>query len=353
MTMIAVFLNGLNAVLPLFDDETLLRLVGESYALPPRQRDPVAWAAIHVVLALAWQHMPGTEADDNSSVRTDRTTEYLNKAQSITSQLMLGEVGLLNVQVLLGMVMILQTPRDGTAALILVSATIRLVHKLGLQNRSTSTHLDPIERRQRDRVFWLAYILDKSLSLRANQPSVQLDDDIDVDLPSSSLDLIGDEGGSGGTIVSTNGKARINFLLARVQLANIEGGVYDCLYSTRAANRSREERSMARRSIVKALEEWHASIPPEFRAGVVTSNTSNNPACSSLFCVMHSTSLQCITLVNHAHAWDEQWITGLQNYSRGAQALELPSGWQGLVGQARGFMILFREACSSGAWFKK
>lgn len=353
MTMIAVFLNSLNSVLPLFDDETLLRLVGECYALPPRQRDPTAWAAIHVILALAWQHMPGTDATDNSSVRIDRATEYLNKAQSITSQLMLGEIRLLNIQVLLGMVMVLQTASDATAALILISATMRLVYKLGLQNRSSSAYLDLTERRQRDRVFWLAYILDKSLSLRANQPSVQLDDDIDVDLPSSSPDFDGDEGGSGGTVVSTNGKARMNFLLARVQLANIEGGVYDCLYSTRAANRSREERSVARQSIVKALEDWHASIPPEFRAAAVSANTRNNPACSSLFCVMHSTSLQCITLVNHANAWDQQWITGLQNYSRGFQALELPSGWQNLVGQARGYMILFREAWSSDAWFKK
>jgi hypothetical protein len=353
MTMIAVFLNGLNSVLPLFDDEPLLRLVGECYALPPRQRDPTAWAAIHVVLALAWHHMPATATNDDPGVRTDRATEYLNKTQSITSQLMLGEISLLNIQVLLGMVMVLQTASDATAALILISATMRLVHKLGLQNRSTSAYLDPIERRQRDRVFWLAYILDKSLSLRANQPSVQLDDDIDVDLPSSSLDLEGDDGGSGGTIVSANGKARMNFLLARVQLANIEGGVYDCLYSTRAANRSREERSVARQSIVKALEAWHTSIPPEFRAAVVTSNTSNNPACSSLFCVMHSTSLQCITLVNHANAWDQQWIAGLQDYSRGAQALELPSGWQDLVGQARGFMTLFRETWSSDVWFKK
>lgn len=351
LAMVGIFLNTFNSVLPLFHADTLLRLVGECYALPPHQRDPVVWAAINVVLALASQQMPADDSDGSGTMRhrTDRTTEYLNKAQSIISRLMLGEIRLLNIQTLVGMVMVLQTAKDVTPSLILISATMRLAHKLGLHSRAASTHLDPVERRQHARVFWLAYILDKTLSLRAHQPSVQLDDDIDLELP-CPLSTNNDE--DGGIVVAADGRARMDFFLARVQLANIEGGVYDCLYSTRAVNRSPEERSIARESIVSALEEWRASIPPEFGAGVVASTTRNNPANRGFFFVLHSISIQCITLVNQAHAWDQQWVAGLRDHGRGFRALQLPPGWYDLVRQAREFMILFGESWSSDVWYR-
>ncbi|KFX86069.1 hypothetical protein V490_09245 [Pseudogymnoascus sp. VKM F-3557] len=59
MAMIGIFLNTSNLVLPLFHADTLLRLVGECYAHQPRRRDPVVWAAINVVFALASQQVLG------------------------------------------------------------------------------------------------------------------------------------------------------------------------------------------------------------------------------------------------------------------------------------------------------
>ncbi len=248
--------------------------------------------------------------------------------------------------------MVLQTAHGVTPSLILIAATMRLAHKLGLHSRAASAHLDPVERRQRDRVFWLAYILDKDLSLRAQQPSVQLDDDIDLALPCSSPTENEEDGSTAGIVVTADGKAQMNFFLVRVQLASIEGGVYDCLYSTRAVNRSPEERSLARESIYRALDEWQASIPPEFGATVVASSTSNNPANRCFFCILYSTSLQCVTLVNQTHAWEQQWMAGLRDHGSGTRALQLPSGWDGLVRQARDFMTLFSEVWSSDVWFR-
>jgi hypothetical protein len=285
------------------------------------------------------------------SYYTDDTTEYLNKAQSVISTVMLGELRLLDIQTLVGIVMVLQSALDLTPSLILISATMRLAHKMGLHNRAASAHLDPVERRQRARVFWLAYILDKDLSLRGQQPSVQLDDDIDLELPSPLLDNK-DDGATAGIVITADGNARMNYFLARVQLATIEGGVYDCLYSTRALNRSHEERSMARDSIVCALEEWRASIPSEFGAAAVASSTNNHRAHIGFFCLLHLTSLACLTLISRAHAWDEQWVSSLRERGRGTRALQLPPGWEALVHQARDFMALFGETWSRGIWFQ-
>lgn len=352
MAMVGIYLNTYNSVLPLFHADTLLRLVGECYARQPRQRDPVVWAAINVVFALACQQVPKNPRNGRSQHQTDQTTEYLNKVQSIISTVMLGETHLLNIQVLVGMVMLLQTAHDLTPSLLLISATMRLAHKLGLHSHAASTHLDPVERRQRARVIWIAYILDKDLSLRTQQPSVQLDDDMDVELPSSLPTTNDDNDNTAGIVVTADGNARMNYFLARVKLAKIEGRVYDSLYSTRAVNRSFEERRNARESVVSALDEWRASIPLEFSASIVTSSTSNKPANGGFFCVLHATSLQCMALVSRAHAWDRQWVSGLRNHSRGIQMLQLPPAWDTIVHQARNYMLLFREVWSRDAWFR-
>ncbi|KAL7952461.1 fungal-specific transcription factor domain-containing protein [Trichoderma compactum] len=353
LPMIEMFLNKLNPVLPLFHAGTFLRLVGECYSRTPRQRDAVAWAAINVVLGLTCQQISSLDGNGDVGARVDHTTEYLNRAQSVISDVMLSETRLLNIQTLVGMVMVLQSAHDPTQALILIAATIRLAHKMGLQNRASSAHLDPEERRQHNHVFWLMYILDKDLSLRAQQPSIQVDDDIDLDLPHS---LSADDGGDGdapGVISTADGNARMNYFLARVQLANIEGGVYDCIFSTRAAKRSPGERLAAANSVLGALEKWQAEVPSEFGGAAVISSMADNDSTSiGFFCVLHSISLRCMTLINRAHAWNEEWVRGVHDIVRGTGKLQLPVGWATLVHQARDFMILFERAWSVEIWFR-
>ena len=218
-------LQHIKSVLPLFRPGALLRLVNECYAAQPNQRDPVAWASINVVLALASQQLPPAGGDSRSKPRAERTAEYVNNAQSVISTIMMGETGLLNIQALVGIVMVFMSAKDLTPSLILISAAMRLAHKMGLHDRAATAHLDTMESRQHANVFWLAYILDKDLSLRAQQPSVQLDDDIDLDLP---FQLASDANGAPAGVASTsNGSATMNYLLARVQLAVIEGRIYD------------------------------------------------------------------------------------------------------------------------------
>ncbi|KAM0354959.1 hypothetical protein ACHAPU_000800 [Fusarium lateritium] len=339
MHMIGTFLNTFNSVLPLFHPDSLLRLVGETYALQPRQRDPVAWAAINVVLALACQQIPsGEETDLQYGIASD----YLNKAQSVTWAVTIGETRLLNIQTLVGMAMVLQTMSDMTPASIIIAAAMRLIHKMGLHDRRSTEHLDATERTQHARVFWLAYILDKDLSMRTKQPSFQLDDDIDLDLPVSAAAIENGDSGS-GIVVTVNGNTQMDYFLARVQLAHIQGNVYDHLFSTRASKSSPDERRVIREGIVNALDEWKASIPADFNATNVIATTNNNPSMAAFICNIHTTSLLCLVLNTRSHAWDEQWVIGMRDHSRGTRLLELPSEWTTMVGQARDCMVLYEQ----------
>ncbi|KAF3038032.1 hypothetical protein E8E11_005631 [Didymella keratinophila] len=340
ISVISSYLQDFNAVLPLFHASTLLLMVRTCYDLGPSQRDPVAWAAIFVVLGLARRHRLVTSQD------IPPTAVCLSTAESVLSIVVLGEVQLLNIQVLVGLVMLLQASQDLKPALVLIGTTLRLAHSIGLHDRAHSEHLDYTHAKQRACVFWLAYILDKNLSMRARQPSVQIDDDVDLELQPQIVlrDFenpceVDDDDDASGIITTTDGTVKMNYLTARIHLATIEGGVYDYIHSTRSRKRSTEERSHAVQSIASALEKWKTSIPSEFSAAA--SPRGVLPSTLRFLGVMHAASLACATQINQAWAWDKHWMTSVRMYGRVGVQPVLPPAWDALVGEARGLLILF------------
>jgi hypothetical protein len=349
LPIVQTFLKRFNAILPLFHDDAFLRLIYDFYDVPYPGRDPVAWAAINIVMALAYRH------DLMRSGNTDLSIEYLNKAQSVLPSIMLGDTQTLNVQVLVGMVLLLQASPDLTPSLILIATAMRLAHKIGLHDQSASADLDPTDARQRACVFWMAYILDKDLSMRSKQPSIQLDDDVDLDMPSSEAfqyqmtdGCIDNTSVGSGIIVTADGSAEMNFFVTRIQLAVIEGGVYDYLYSTRSQKRSVEERSRALESIASALETWKASIPFEFSASMAPNTVS--PTVLQLLAALHSTSLACTSLLNQGNAWNAHWVDSIRKYAMGGILPTLPPQWEAVVDEARQLTVLLEALPHQNRW---
>lgn len=344
--IVGIFFERFNTAIPLFHANTFLRMIHHFYNLPPAQQDPVEWAAINVVLALA--HRNGLVG----SSKTHLSVEYLNKVESVLSNVMLGDTQLLNIQVLIGMVFLLQASPELTQPLILIATTMRLAHKIRLHDRAASAHLDTATARQRAHAFWIAYILDKDLSMRSKQPSIQLDDDIDLDLPISEIpeylvfEACADDAGMvPGAITTADGKVEMNYFLARIQLAVIEGGVYDYLYSTRSLKRSAEERSHALESVSCALEAWKASIPFDFSACMAPNTVS--PGVLPLLGLLHSTSLACTTLLNQANSWNVRWVDSMRNYTIPA----LPPQWEAVVDEARHLAVLLGSLPIPDQWY--
>ncbi|RVX74936.1 hypothetical protein B0A52_01213 [Exophiala mesophila] len=351
LNAVHLFLEKSNSILPLFHRDTLLELVHDTYKVNARHRDPVAWAAINVVLALAHQQrLMGSNS-------IDQALKYLSRAQSALSDVVLKGTELLNVQVLVGMVMLLQSAEDIQPAVILIATTIRLAHRIGLHNRASAAHVGPIDARQRGRVFWLAYILDKDLSLRSKQPSIQRDDDIDLELPYPSEDqqyqtsghLIDQNDGSVATTTFTADEAvKMNYFVSRIHLAVIQGGMYDYLHSTAAQKRSAEERSHALQSISTALEQWKLSTPLEFSQ--VEALQALSPATLWFLGSLKAASLQCTTLLNQADAWNSEWVTSLRKCDNDGTIPELPSQWAQVVDEGRHLLVLNERLGDLDRW---
>ena len=213
--------------------------------------DPGRWACLNVVLALTHQFQHGTTQDMQEDLES---WHYFETAFAVVGQLMTMHVTLWSVQALLGMAVVIQgTPNQGPASL-LISGAMKLAHRIGLHRQCQNPNISATEIEERKRVFWIAYSLDKDLSLQMGQPSTQDDDDMDVELPSeidSSLVYLGEAIG-------------MNFFNFRARLAMIQGQIYKRLYSVKAAKQTVAERVAAAIELEAMLQAWRVSVPIEF-----------------------------------------------------------------------------------------
>lgn len=344
------YLATFNSILPLFHPATLLQTVKNWYQ-NPHSRDPVTWAIINVVLAVI-HHTSGP----NDWLPIGNTATYLNNIKSVLTEIIMRDTGLANVQIVLGLAILFWSAEDSGPALILIGTALRLAHSLGLHTRKSSRHYSSTLALQRTRVFWIAYILDRDISLQSKLAPVQLDSDIDLDLPPSEA-----EDDLAGFVFAADGQTKINYFRARVELARIQGYVYDSIYSVSAQNQSSEERAQSTARIIRLLDDWSSRIPLGFHSE--TLSQSNYPELSRYFCILYSTRLSCRALLSYGSASDSyhysEWMQRLQDYGgevatgRVISRAPVPHGWQTLADASREYIRLFRTLTSMDTFFMR
>ncbi|KAJ0413986.1 fungal-specific transcription factor domain-containing protein [Aspergillus carlsbadensis] len=339
------YLATLNSVIPLFHPGRLLYSLRSCYTPLPGQRNcsTSTWAAINVVLALA--HSAHVPSDQAATPSRNAAAHYLNKAQSVLTEVIMGEADIINVQVLLGLAMLFQGTRDWKPAATLIAIALRLAHELELHARRTShsNSLSVSETLERERVFWIAYIIDRDISMRTGQPPIQLESDMDIELPS-----LEPEDGAGLVFAAADdSSSSFNFFRARVQLASIQGRVYESMYSVRAQSLTVPHRNANLAALRNMLDDWVLQIPVQFRPDAVLRTC--DPDLLRSFGILYSTHLSCRALVCRAHAMETPWLQSLQDFGGKSlqqrrviePALLLPQGWHALVDESREYMSLF------------
>ncbi|TGJ79203.1 hypothetical protein E0Z10_g9566 [Xylaria hypoxylon] len=266
------------------------------------------------------------------------------------------ETDLVNVQILLGLVVLFWAADDSGPALVFMGTAMRLAHRIGLQVRKSSQKCSPTLALQRNRVFWIAYILDRDISLQSGLAPVQLDSEIDLDMPPAETtdDLA-------GFVFAADGYTKMNYFRARVELARIQGSVYDCVYSTPAQNLDIEERAEKSARIAYMLDDWSSRIPLEFHTATLLRSCSSE--LSRYFCMLYSTSLSCRALTSVASASDSfhysDWVQRLQEYGGKIAAGQVvshapvPYRWHALADASRDYMRLFETVETKDLFFSR
>jgi hypothetical protein len=248
LALINLSFQGFNIVYPLFDQAVFMHMFE---TLGTSTSDPAWWACLNVVLALTHRIHDKMTLEKEGD---DEAWGYFQNALAVSDQLTAMNSSLMSVQALLGMSLVLMgTPNHGQVS-ILISSAIKLAHGMGLHSRSQGSSFSDVEIEQRKRVFWVAYCLDKEISLQTGQPPTQDEDNMDIDLPFGNI----------GAPIRPGESEYVDFFNLQVRLAIIQGQIYKRLCSMKAIKQSVTERVMAAKELEAVLQTWRESIPIDY-----------------------------------------------------------------------------------------
>jgi hypothetical protein len=244
--------QGFHSAFPLFDQAAFM---SSFESLGTSINDLGWWACLNIVLALTHQFQHGKSNREEDREEDDEASGYFQNALGVSNQLMTMHHKLSSVQALLGMsLIVLGTPNQAPVSL-LTSSAIKLAHRIGLHRRYQEPGLSAAEIRVRNRVFWIAYALDKDISLQTGEPPTQDDEDMDVELPFEN------------NLIQPGESYNVDFFNFRTRLAIIQGQIYKRLLSVKASKQSATERVITARDLEAKLQTWRASVPIEFIRG--------------------------------------------------------------------------------------
>ncbi|KAG7122952.1 ABC-transporter-regulating transcription factor like protein [Verticillium longisporum] len=256
LSLLKDFFENFNCMFPLFHQPTFMHLVERQYSNDPYEGSGW-WASLNCALAFA--HRLRVMSNLVPQEEDDKAWAYLKNAMAIFPELTMRNTDLLTVQALLAMALFLQGTPNPQPTFILVATAIRLSHCIGLHKRGTGFDLNPIEIEQRKRVFWIAYMLDKDLCLRAGRP------------PANRL------------------------------------------YATQAAKQSPGELLNTIGELDKELEDWKDRIPIDFRPEHEI-KASHTPLILHVI-MLHLTYYNCLTTIHRMSVHHGYWTSRLSNYA--------------------------------------
>lgn len=304
LSLLKDFFENFNCMFPLFHEPTFMHLVDKHYSEDPYEGSGW-WASLNVTLAIA--HRLRVMSNLVPQEEDEKAWQYLKNAMSVQVELTMRNTDLLSVQALLGIALFLLGTPNPQPSFFFVAAAIRLAHSIGLHKKGSGFNLNASEIEQRKRVFWIAYLLDKDISLRSGRPPVQDDDDMNVELPSE------DPPDNIGNIPLADGKGKLNLFRLMCTFALIESKVYKQLYSVKASKQSDGELLNTIGELDRELEAWKDSIPLDFRPEHEI-KASHTPLILHVVS-LHFSYYNCLTTIHRMSVHHGYWTSRLSNFA--------------------------------------
>ncbi|OGM44056.1 hypothetical protein ABOM_007314 [Aspergillus bombycis] len=288
VSLVQDFIEDFNMLFPIFQRSELLSLFNQK-CLDMRVQTPSQWACINAVLATAYMIRPLDEGSGTD--HHQKSWLFIQNALEIVNELCLGPPDLLGLQALL----LLATFFLGTSAEnpcgFLISAAVRICHELGLGQTEDGSPLCLQEIQHRRTVFWIAYCLDRELSLRFCEPPAQSDEDFSATLPMEAPT------DSKYTMPTSDLSGSFNAFRSSCQLAMIKGQLYKDLYSPAAEDRPLSQIIASAGVLDEKLQEWKRNIPLEYQpenAGTDRHRSKMSP----VLLLLHYSYFHCMIAVH-------------------------------------------------------
>jgi hypothetical protein len=261
------------------------------------------WVALNAMVATCFSF----KAANNSFAEVSSYAwGFAKNAFSALPELFLQPPDLLAVQAIVALAVFMAGTTDTRLTSHLVATAVRLAQTLRLHREVTaSPELSEVEVEQRQRVFWVLYILDKDFSLNCGLPMALDDSDVDVGLPGE--EAVDDHG-----VVNVNDEqGSTSIFRRRAQLAIIQSQLHRRLYTAKAQKHLRGRDLLETIThLDNALEEWRIALPapirPEYHTPASDISTDDMPrTILHLHLVFHN----CVGALHWATRRHEAWRT--------------------------------------------
>ena len=140
-------------------------------------------------------------------------------------------------------------------AYVLTSAAGNLANTLGLHRSLNGFGLVAEEIEQRRNVFWVFFLMEKTISHNLGRPSVINDDDIAVDLPPKMPE----------SVLFSNGAKIYDIFQDNIRLTIIGSRIYSELYSASSQTKSEMDRMNVLGKLDNHLQRWRDAMPMDIR----------------------------------------------------------------------------------------
>ncbi|KAK1954658.1 hypothetical protein LY78DRAFT_441444 [Colletotrichum sublineola] len=161
LSLANAFFEQEHMALPIFHPPAFIALLGQQYS-GESEKNPAWWTAFNAVLAISHRR----RVEQGMSTDKELMWSYAANALDTVLDILLRATQLMSVQALLTLAWFFLGTPNPQPSFMLVANAVRLAHSIGLHRKNCSSSLSSLERATRINVFWLAFSLDRELSLR-------------------------------------------------------------------------------------------------------------------------------------------------------------------------------------------
>ncbi|CAH0024684.1 unnamed protein product, partial [Clonostachys rhizophaga] len=222
-----------------------------------------AGACVHALLAMI--SVFGHESDNEAPNRWVTPQKHALEAEAYLPSI-LREMTVNGLEALMMLTVYKYFMGDLQSASILVSASSRLIYRLGAHIPPTPSH--PYDKRIplhhiRD-LFWVCYSFDKDLAHRLGQPPIINDDYCDLTLPPDYVQMQSFNI-QGSNILAVSESTIVPLYPWDLRLSTIKSRVSGALHSVNASKQPQTEILRRIRCLDEELEDWRLSLPVDHR----------------------------------------------------------------------------------------
>ncbi|KAK2468134.1 hypothetical protein H9L39_20356, partial [Fusarium oxysporum f. sp. albedinis] len=245
-SLVSEFFTHQHQVFPCFNPPVFMSFLGQQYSSPCNE-SPTWWVSLNAVLAIA-QRRRAEEAQ--AAEAEDLAWGYASNALAGTWDVLMRGTQLSSVQALLAIAWFFIGTPNPQPSFMLVGCAVRLALSIGIHIDSQDPSLSPVDSYMRKKVFWIAICLDRELCLRTGRPPCHDLNAVYVDPPLDAHDET--------EILVTIAGFQVNLFKAQMQLAVIQGSIYQDLHSNKLPTVLSDSISI----LQERLSTWCAEFAP-------------------------------------------------------------------------------------------